>query len=172
MEQAMASVARGAISANQQIEEMLPAIGLVRNTGVDVSVAAQSVSSALVFMAGRADKFNEIGVSVTDAAGNFRPFMDIVLETSTELERRFPNAAERAAKATELFSRFGLQAYTGVSQQLAQGVRDSAGNLYRGAEAVDFLRREMENAGGSAEAFREALMDTFEGRKSELVAAS
>lgn len=172
MEQAMGSVARGAISANQRIEEMLPAIGLVRNTGVDVSVAAQSVSSALVFMASRAEKFRDLGVSITNADGSFRPFMDIVHETAGVLETRFPNAAERAAQATELFSRFGLQAYTGVSQQLAQGVRDSAGNLHRGADAIAFLRSEMQNATGSAEEFRDALMDTFEGRKAELASAT
>lgn len=168
MEQAMGSVARGAIATSQSIEEMLPAIGLVKNTGVDVSVAAQSVSSALVFMSSRAAAFDAIGVKVTNADGSFRPFLDIVRETAVELEERYPNAAERASKATDLFSRFGLQAYTGVSQQLAQGVRDAAGNLYQGADAVAYLRGEMANAAGTADEFTRALNDTFEGRKTLL----
>lgn len=173
MEQAMGSVARGAISAHQQLEEMLPAIGLVKNTGVDVTVAAQSVSSALVFMSSRAEQFKAIGVDITDqATGEFRDFLDIVLETSHELDTRYPNAAERAAAATDLFSRFGLQAYAGISQQLATGVRDSAGNLYQGAAAIEYLRGQMQNATGTAAAFRDALMDTFEGRKAELAAAT
>lgn len=171
MEQAMGSVARGAISTRQELTEMLPAIGLVKNTGVDVSVAAQSVSSALVFMSSRADAFRGIGVEITNADGSFRDFMDVVLETGQVLERDYPNAAERTAKATELFSRFGLQAYTGVQQQLAQGVRDSTGRLYQGAEAIQFLRFQMESSAGAAQEFTDRMNATFEGRKALLTSA-
>ena len=43
---ALGTVARGASATKQSLTEMLPAMGLVKNTGVDVSVAASSVSSA------------------------------------------------------------------------------------------------------------------------------
>lgn len=172
MEQAMGSVSRGVIATHQSIEDILPAIGLVKNTGVDVSVAAQSVSSALVFMSSRAAQFKEIGVDITDSAtGEFRNFLDIIRETQVELEERYPNAAERAAKATDLFSRFGLQAYAGVSAQLTAGVRDSTGRLYQNAEAVTFLRGEMEASAGAAAEFNARMLETFEGRKAALSAS-
>lgn len=164
MELAMGTVARGAGLTRQSIEEMLPSIGLVRNTGVDVSVAASSVSSALVFMSQRADAFRNLGVAITDANGQFRPFLDIVTETQVALEERFPDAADRAAEATDLFSRFGITAYNAITTQLASGVRTASGEILRGADAVNYLRNEMGNARGTAAEFRDAMLDTFGGQ--------
>jgi TP901 family phage tail tape measure protein len=177
MELAIGTVARGARLTHQSIEEMLPAIGLLRNTGLDVSVAAQSVSSALTFMSGRADAIRQtLGVELTETMADgsivFRDFMDIAIEAGTALEERFADPAERTAMATELFSRFGVGAVTGVFDALRNGVRDSEGRLYQGAEAIAFLRSEMTDAAGAAEEFRNRLLDTFEGQQQLLGAAA
>ncbi len=165
LEISMGNIARGAQAANQGINEMLPAIGLVKNSGVDASVAATSVSSALLEMGKNAKGFKQIGVEVTDANGQFRPFLDVIMDANQQLSTRFPNAAARAAKATELFGRFGLQAYGAISGQLAQGVRDSTGALHQNADAVAFLRSEMEGATGAAAALAAAQQATFAGQQ-------
>lgn len=166
LQMALGTVGRGASMTNQKLEEMLISMGLVRNTGVDASVAAQSVSSALVFMAGRAGAFKKLGVSVTDAQGKFRPFLDVVMDTSKVLGSKYTDEAERAAMATKLFSRFGLQAYSAIVKQLGTGIRDEAtGAILHGAEAMEYLRDKMEHTDGVAAKFREQMLNTFEGQK-------
>jgi TP901 family phage tail tape measure protein len=169
LELAMGNLGRGVGLTKQSIDEMLPSLGLVRNTGVEASTAATSVSSALLFMAKNSKKFkNDIGVSVTDAAGNFRPFMEIVLDTSAALKDKYVDSAERAAKAQELFGRFGVSSYTAISEQLTKGIRNAAGETLKGADAMNYLREQMKKAAGAAAEFREKLLETFEGQKTLL----
>lgn len=159
---ALGTVGRGASATKQSLDEMLIAMGLVKNTGVDASVAASSVSSALIFMGQNAQKFSAIGVNVADAAGEFRPFIDVVQDT----ERALGNltATERVAKATKLFGRFGLTAYSALSTQIAAGVKDAQGNLLKGTAAVEHLRKTMAGAAGTAEEFNRRLLGTFKGQ--------
>lgn len=163
--QAIGTVSRGAGVAGQNMNEMLIAMGLVKNAGVEASVAASSVSSALQFMARNASKFHQIGVEVTDVDGNFRNFNDIVRETDDALRNRFTNAAQRAAMASKLFGRFGLSSFQNVSAQIRNGIRTASGEILRGAEAVDYLRHRLESAEGTAAQFRENLLNTFAGQK-------
>lgn len=162
---ALGTVARGAGATGQNLNEMLIAMGLVRNTGVEVSVAASGVSSALQFMARQAGEIqSSLGVAITDVDGNFRDFLDIVLESSVALDREFPNAADRASEALRLFGRFGSSAFGAVSRQLTQGIRGLNGELLTGADAVEFLRDQMQNATGVADEFRERILATFPGQ--------
>lgn len=170
LESVIGTVSRGASLTKQTIDEMLPAVGLVRNVGVQASVAASSVSRALEEMAKKSGKFKALGVDVTDAEGKFKPFMDIVLETSGSLDK-IPNAADRTAKAVELFGARGVLAYTAVSAQLKKGVKDQTGAVYQGADAIKYLREQMAKAsdgGGAAAKFREQLLNTFSGQKTLL----
>lgn len=160
---ALGTVGRGATAARQSLDEMLPAMGLVKNTGVDASVAASSVSSALLFMAKNAEKFGELGVKITDAQGRFRPFLDVVRETDAAMAGL--SDEKRVTTATELFGRFGLTAFSAISGQLNTGITDATGRILQGAEALNYLRSEMAAAGGTAEAFKGRLLDTFEGQK-------
>lgn len=159
LENALGTVGRGASIAKQSLNEMLPAMGLVRNTGVDASVAASSVSSALLHMAEVSKKFTAIGVHVTDAKGQFRPFLDIVMETQAVLDKKYPDAAKKAAAANDLFSKFGLTAYSGITAQLTKGITDETGKMYKGAEAVKYLRQSMENATGTAAKFSSTMLE-------------
>jgi TP901 family phage tail tape measure protein len=168
LELALGTVARGAGLARQSIEEILPAMGLVRNTGVQASVAASSVSSALIFMAKNSERFDQVlgrtNSLVHEGTGEFRDFMDVILETSGALNEKYTTQTERARAATELFGRFGVSAYAAISRQLEEGIRNSEGQIVRGAEAIEFLRKSMHGAGGAAEEFRRRLQETFEGQ--------
>lgn len=161
---ALGTVGRGAGLAKQNLDEMLISMGLVKNTGVDTSVAASSVSSALIFMGKKGDAFKKLGIDVTDAEGNFRNFADVVLDAETVLAEKYPNAADRAKVASELFGRFGVTAFQAVSTQL-NNMKDAAGNLLPAEEAIKRLREEMGNAAGTAEEFESKILDTFEGQK-------
>ncbi len=168
LELALGNVARGATVARQSIDEMLPSIGLVRNSGVQASVAASAVSSALIMMAKNASRFDQVlgrtNSLVDESTGEFRDFLDVVLETSTVLEEQYTNQTDRARIATELFGRFGLTAFSAISRQLTTGIRNARGQIVRGAEAIQFLRKSMAEAAGAAQEFRERLQNTFEGQ--------
>lgn len=161
----LGTVARGATLTGQSLDEMLISVGLVKNTGVDASVAASSVSSALIFMSKNAKEFEKLGVKVTNVDGSFRNFIDVVTETEAALGQKFPNAADKATAAVELFERFGVTAFQAVSNQIKHGVKNAQGDLLKGAAAVDFLRQSMTNAEGTAAKFEETIMGTFAGQK-------
>lgn len=169
LELMLGGVSRGASSTSQSLDEMLVSMGLVRNTGVDASVAASSVSSALQFIAKNQDQFKELGVSVTDSEGNFRDFLDIVMDTSAILGEKFPNQADRAAKGLDLFGRFGVSSFQAITTQATSGVRMMSGEMAYGADAIAYLRKEMEASAGTAQKFKEQLLDTFAGQKTLLV---
>lgn len=165
---AIGTVSRGAGLAGQSMEEMLAAMGLVKNTGVDASVAASGVSSSLIFMAKNADAFDKIGVKVTKANGKFRPLLDIIEETGNALGDKYPNDAKRAAEATKLFGRFGVSAFTGITKQINTGIKDAAGNILKGTDAIKFLRESLKNSGGAAKEFKDKMLSTFAGQKTLL----
>jgi TP901 family phage tail tape measure protein len=169
LEIALGTVARGASITKQSLDEMLISMGLVKNTGVDASVAASSVSSALLFAAQNAKKFSGIGVSLTDNNGEFRSFLDIVGDTSKELDK-VENAAERVAMTTDLFGRFGTNAFAGISNQLKEMVKREP-DIKTIEDAVAHLRFEMASAEGTAVEFSNRLLDTFGGQKKILQGA-
>ena len=168
LENAIGGVSRGAGVTQQSLDEMLVSMGLVKNSGVDASVAASSVSSALMFMADKSKDFKALGINVTDAAGNFRPLIDIVLEADTALSKQFPDAAKRTSKALDLFGKFGLTAFSNISGQAKTGIKTASGELLKGAAAVDYLRNQMKAAGGAAEEFKGRLLNTFSGQQTLL----
>lgn len=168
LELMIGTVSRGASAARQSLDEMLASMGLVKNTGVDASVAASSVSSALQFIAKNQDDFKALGVEVSDATGEFRPFLDIVMDTEAALNKKFSKTADKVSKGLELFGRFGVAAFQAITTQVKSGVLDTEGNLHKMGDAVAYLRKEMKEADGTAQKFKERLLDTFEGQKTLL----
>jgi TP901 family phage tail tape measure protein len=161
---ALGTVGRGASATNQSLDSMLVSMGLVRNTGVQASVAASSVSSALLYMSQNADRFSSLGISITDSGGRFRDFNEIVLETADVLRRRYSSDADRAGAATRLFGRFGITAFQAISTQATSGIRDLSGAVHTGADAIDSLMESTRNSQGVAEDFQRRVLDNFPGR--------
>lgn len=163
---AIGNVSRGAISARQSIEEMLPAIGLVKNSGVDASVAATSVSSALDFMARNAAKFKEkFGVDIKDANGDMRNFIDVVREVNEAGANM--GSGDFLAALTETAGRFGKTAFVSIGKQLEEGIMTPAGRV-TGEAAVEYMRNAIRDSAGAAKEFTDAMLDTFEGQKTLL----
>jgi len=160
---ALANISPGSKLAKQGIDEMLPSIGLVKNAGFDASVASSSVARALSAMAKKSDQFKKLGVNVGDADGKFRPFLDIILDTKEALGGKFTSEVKRSKKALELFGQFGVKAFAAIGDSLEKGITTPTGDILKGAEAIEFLREAMANAGGAAAKFREAALDNLTG---------
>ena len=164
LEIALGTVGRGAGLTNQSLEETMIMLGLVRNTGLETSAASTAVSTSLLMMAKNGAKLkDQLGVPVTDANGKFRDMGDIVLDVGKKLEKDFPDQAERAAKAAQLFNMRGLTGFGAVYKQLSSGVRTSTGELLHYEKALAYLRGSMKNTTGVAEDFKNKLQDTFAG---------
>lgn len=166
LEIALGTVGRGAGMANQNLDEMLIMMGLVKNTGVDATVAASSVSSALIFMAKNAAKFEKIGVSVTDVSGKFRDMGDVVVDVGKAMATPGKNEAEAVKELTDLFQRFGVTAYQGVFNQLNNGMIDEeTGKMVRLGDAMDYLRKRSAKSAeeNRAREFADAMLNTFDG---------
>jgi len=149
---ALGNVARGASVTGQNMDEMLIAMGLVKNTGVEVSSAATGVSTALIKMAQNSKAFKKIGVDVTDASGKFRPMIDVMLDVTKHTDT-MGNEAKKASLLTKLFGIRGLGAAQAIGGQLANGVKDAAGNMVFGAEAAKAMRDQMSGAAGTTKDF-------------------
>jgi len=170
---ALGNVSRGAGAAHQSLETMLTAVGLVRNTGVAASVAAASVSSALIHLSTRAGEVKQrLGVSLTDeTTGRFRDFMEIAVDLGTALNG-ITNEAERAAVANALVGRYGMTAVMGIKRQIERGITLPTGEVVQNAEAVAYLAQAQREAGGTAEVFRRIVEESFIGVRDRLVAAA
>lgn len=168
---ALGTVSKGAGLTSQKMDEMLISMGLVRNAGLDVSVAASSVSSGLQFIAKNAKGFESLGVQVTDSEGNFRDFLDIIAETDKALTSKFTSASDRASAAMQLFGRFGVTAFQNISNQ-AKAMVGTVPGINTIDDAIAHLRKEMENAGGTATDFADNLLDTFAGQSDILQGAT
>lgn len=165
---ALANVSKGAGAAKQSLGEMLVVMGLVKNAGLDVSMTATSTSQALIQMAQRADKFSKLGIRIEDAQGKFRPFADIVLDTQKAISGLTGDVAQ-AAKITELFGIRGQAAFVNVSKAITEGVTDSSGKILKGAAALAFMRKQIEDAEGTSREFREIMNSTWNGIKRLIV---
>lgn len=123
------------------MEELAAAVGIMTNAGLDGSQAGTTLRMAL----GRLIKptkegigmLNQLGVTATDAQGNFKPLHEIVGDLKSGMEG-MTAAQQQAALATI----FGVEAASGMAIVLAQG-----------EEGLKNLTTELENSGGaSAEA--------------------
>jgi TP901 family phage tail tape measure protein len=164
MELSMGNLSRGVSQTNQEFEDMLVLTGLVKNTGVDVSVAATSISSALLAVGKNADKFEKLGIKVTDAEGNFKSLQDVMVDADNMLRNRFPDAADRAKNGYELFTKFGLTSFGAIMKQVNTGLKDQNGEIIRGAGAIQNYINRVKDAEGFGAAARKAKEDTLPGQ--------
>ncbi|RKH35671.1 phage tail tape measure protein [Corallococcus praedator] len=162
---ALGTAARGAQALNQELPETLIALGLVKNVVPGVERASTAVAVAMERMADPEvqQRLRGVGVAVTDAGGNFLSFLGILDKLSPALSRM--TEAQRSAFLLKTFGREALGGVNAILTQLTDGVRKQTGEVVRGAAALEYLRDEFTNAGGTAEKFRQQMLDTYEGQK-------
>lgn len=168
---ALGTASRGAQAAGQSLEETLITLGLVKNIIPGVERASTAVATAMGEIATpRAQRqLRGLGVAVVDAEGQFRDFLDVLVDLEPALGRM--TEQKRAAFLREAFGSEALAGVLAVTQQLKTGVRGASGEMLRGAAAVDYLRQQFSRADGTAGRFRDTLLDTFRGQWSLLIGA-
>jgi TP901 family phage tail tape measure protein len=162
---AIGIVSRGAQALHQTLPETLAAWGLVKNVIPTVERSSTALAVAMERLVNpRAQRQLQqvLGVRVIDqATGRFRPFLDILSQMAPRLERM-----SEAARSAFLHDIFGVRsgAVSAILGQLSHGIRNETGELLRGANAVEHLRHQFDDAEGTAARFREAMLGTFRGQ--------
>lgn len=161
---AISHSAKGAITAEQSLTEMVTAMGLARKSGLEISIVSSSINRALVSMATTGKKqFEQLGIKVGDANDNFRPFLDILMELDDKTKDM--GAVKRTQIWGEALGHFGTTSSLAIKKQLSDGIRDAEGNILKGGAAVEYLRKKLEGGEGSLARYRDRLLDTFKGQQ-------
>jgi len=162
---ALGTASRGAQALNQSLSETLIALGLVKNIIPSVERASTATAVAMERMADPdvQARLRGIGVAVVDSEGGFRAFLDIVGDMIPALDRM--TDASRSAFLLQTFGREALGGVNAILTQVTNGIRTNTGETLRGAEAIAYLRRQFDEAGGTAARFRDQMLDTFAGQK-------
>src|SRR3990172_3818544 len=165
------TAARGAQLLNQSLTETVIAFGLVKNTVPGTERAATSVASAMSRLA-RQDvqqALKKHRVSVLDANGGYREFLDIVKDLMPALAKM--TDGQKGAFLESTFGADALGSLNTIMAQLTDGIKTGSGEIVKGAEAIDYLRHSFRGANGVAADFSKKLLDTYEGQK-KLLAGS
>ena len=155
---------------NQSLDDVLITMGLLRNRNIDASSAATAFREATrrVGAEERAQRaIQEAGIETFDqTTGRMRSIIDIMSDF-TEATRTMTDE-ERNRLVVTAFGARGLLAFNAVMNAAYTTSRNGTAVTLKGAEAIAALREEMAGAGGTAQSFREQLLDTFAGQKTLL----
>jgi TP901 family phage tail tape measure protein len=165
----LGTVSSGAQTLNQSLTESVIAFGLVKNIIPGTERAATSVKVAMERLADpkvqKAMKAHH--VSVLDANGGYRQFLDIIKDLMPQLDKM-----SEGDKGAFLIKTFGTEGLSGVNAMLSQfgaGIKGADGQIRKGGDAIDYLRKQFSGANGVAEDFSKKTLNTFEGSKKLLM---
>lgn len=165
---ALGTAARGAASTNQTLGDTLVALGLVKNIIPGVERASTSVAVAMERMANPQvqKQLRGLGIAVDDGKGSFRSLLDVLGDMAPALDKM--SDVKRAGFLQKTFGSEALAGINAVLTQMTKGVKTADGQIVQGADALAYLRRQMDGAGGAAKAFADQNLATFNGQKTLL----
>lgn len=112
MQQGLSNVASSSKLLGVNMTDASAAIGLITNTGMSAAQASQDLNHAMLKMAAPtkngAKEMARLGLSFTDAAGNMKPFKQILTEVAEKTKNM--SQAEKTATLKNLFDTSGMQA--------------------------------------------------------------
>lgn len=112
MKQGLSNVASSSKLLGVNMTDASAAIGLITNTGMSAAQASQDLNHAMLKMAAPSEKsageMQRLGLSFTDAAGNMKPFKQILTEVAEKTKNM--SQAEKTATLKNLFDTSGMQA--------------------------------------------------------------
>ena len=118
-------------AAGQSLDDVLAAMGALAQGGIRGSMAGTQLARVLEAMTSEEAKFNALGVSVRDATGNLRPFMDVIRDLGGATAGM--NNADRLAAFMDIFDIRGARAAITLSNlggefaRIMGEIRNSAG---------------------------------------------
>lgn len=157
----------------QTVDDTLVGMGLLRNMNIDASSSGTAMREAIRRLGSDQTVVNKVtkaGVDIYDKkSGEMRGFGDILLDMIDKTKDW--TVAQKNELSASVFGARGLLSYAAVSKATFRTVRNGQEVLLHGREAFEAMREEIKNSTGAAEAFNEALLNTFEGQKSILEGA-
>jgi TP901 family phage tail tape measure protein len=161
---AVSGMAAGALLLKQDLTTSLVAFGLVKNVlaGTELSANAVKVSMMRMASGAGAKTIKGLGINTWDEKQNkFKDYFEILFELQGKLDKMH---GTKAADITEKI--FGTRA-SGAAQvamkQLEAGVMDATGKWYYGVDAVNQLKKEVNELGTTASQ-AEAELATYNGQ--------
>ena len=193
MKQGLSNVASSSKLLGVSMTDASAAIGLITNTGMSAAQASQDLNHAMLKMAAPtengAKEMERLGLSFTDAAGNMKPFKQILEEVAEKTKEM--SQAEKTATLKNLFDTSGMQAINPLLDAVMNKTDDAtksweaATNALTGvsssqAEAAKFLSEsanemqqnmgsKIEQVGGNWEALTNTAMAAKGGVTSSLL---
>lgn len=193
MRQGLSNVASSSKLLGVNMTDASAAIGLITNTGMSAAQASQDLNHAMLKMAAPtengAKEMERLGLSFTDAAGNMKPFKQILEEVAEKTKDM--SQAEKTATLKNLFDTSGMQAINPLLDAVMNKTDDAtksweaATNALTGvsssqAEAAKFLSEsanemqqnmgsKIEQVGGNWEALTNTAMAAKGGVTSSLL---
>lgn len=160
---AISKSASGAIAAGQSFDTMLIAMGLARNSGLAMEEVSTSVGRAIQHMAkqGR-DDLQKLHIPLDDGKGKFRDFIDILLDVDKATSKL--SEPDKVEALTNIFGIFGAKSANAVLKQFHTGIQGVNGEILRGADAVEHLRKQFDAGDKTLQKFRENMQDTWKGQ--------
>ena len=130
MGETMKYLAPLAAAAGQNVNEVVTAMALAAQRGISGSMAGTNLAMVFTQLAdsGVQEKLAEMGVAVTDAEGNFLPFIDIVKQLKVAMED-MPQA-ERLSFLKELFDQRGMRVMSAIMGSTNEEIDAMRDKLY------------------------------------------
>lgn len=155
----MKYIAPIAANLGVSIEEASAAVAKLSDAGIQGEMAGTQLRAIMLRLASPTNEvayvMKQLGVSVTDAAGNFLPFANII----GQFEKGFGNLTEaQRAQAASIVA--GQEAASGFLTLIKAGQSD-----------LESFTEELNNAGGTAAQIADTQMDTLNGAIQELQSA-
>ena len=154
----------------QELDDVLITMGLLRNRNIDASSSSTAYRESVRRLGSDSRAQQAIlgaGVQIFDQQdGSMRSVVDVMVDFA-EATRGMTDE-ERNRRVVTAFGARGLLAFNAILNASFTTMRDGREVTLQGADAIEALRQEMDTAGGTAQAFRERLLDTFEGQKTLL----
>lgn len=134
MQQGLSNVASSSKLLGVNMTDASAAIGLITNTGMSAAQASQDLNHAMLKMAAPSKNgvkaMKRLGLSFTDAAGNMKPFKQILTEVADKTKDM--SQAEKTETLKNLFDTSGMQAIN----PLLDAVMNKTGDATQSWEAA------------------------------------
>lgn len=159
-------VSRGAASYKASLDEALIATGLARDIMGNIELASTGVSMVFerLMDSKNQKRLATIGVAAVDAAGKFRPLLDVLLDIQNSALFGNKTEAQQAELILKSFGHRALSATNAIFSQLKSGIRTHNNELLKGVDAINYMRGRQANAGGTAARNIEAHLNSLPGQ--------
>jgi len=166
----LSKAAAAGATFDQKMDDVLITMGLIRNRNIDASVAATAYRASLRRLGahqGAQQALQKKGIEVFEGEERqMRSAVDIMLDLAEKTKTWTDE--ERNRIVVQSFGARGLFAFNAIQKATYTRMIHGTKVTLEGREAIAALREEMENAGGTAVAFKKKLLETYAGQKTLL----